>query len=95
MIAKSVPFRWLATGLLLVLAYAAAFAQESRPAATPQPQPTDLYTGIVAAEPGQTPPAQAPVVTLQDALERAKANSPQFQAAATNALLAREDTPCC
>ncbi len=91
MIAKSAPFRWLATGLLLASAHAAAFAQESRPAATPQPQPTDLFAGMVAAEPGQTPSNQAPVVTLQDALERAKANSPQFQAAATNALLARED----
>jgi outer membrane protein TolC len=39
-----------------------------------------------------TPPAAAPVrLTLQDALDRARKNSTQFQAARTNAALAHED----
>lgn len=39
---------------------------------------------------GQAPPAPV-VLTLADALERAKANSPQFQAAVMELGLARED----
>src|SRR5690242_1901962 len=44
----------------------------------------------------QTPPASAPAaaplrLTLQDALDRARKNSTQFQAALTNAALARQD----
>ena len=36
-------------------------------------------------------PGEAQAITLQDALQRARANSAQFQSAATAALLARED----
>ena len=46
----------------------------------------------VPASPAPTGTPPAPVVlTLADALERAKANSPQFQAAVTELGLARED----
>jgi len=53
-------------------------------------------TGM-AQTPAQPNAAQPPVgtarltISLQDALERARANSPQFQSANINALLARED----
>jgi outer membrane protein TolC len=68
--------RKLAMTILALLALPAALAQVPAPAAT-----------------GSNSQAQpAPVVlTLADALTRAKANSPQFQAAVTDLGLARED----
>lgn len=46
----------------------------------------------LAAQTGSQAPSSAPLtLTLQDALERAKANSPQFQSALTELGLARQD----
>jgi outer membrane protein TolC len=45
----------------------------------------------LSASSGGTPPDPRPTVSLQDALQRAKANNPQFRAAMTDAALARED----
>jgi hypothetical protein len=57
----------------------AASAQEQVPSQPPATQPGTSATG-------------APLrLTLQDALDRARKNSTQFQAAVTNAGLARED----
>ena len=45
----------------------------------------------LSAQPAANPPAGPVALTLSDALARAKANSPQFQAALTELGLARED----
>ncbi len=45
----------------------------------------------VSGQTGSTPSGAPLTLTLQDALQRAKANSPQFQAALTDLGLARED----
>ena len=45
------------------------------------------------AQPPSAPPSNAPLrLTLDEAMQRARANSPQILSANINALLAREDT---
>jgi outer membrane protein TolC len=56
--------------------------QETNPAAVPSPQSTEAANASAAA------PLR---LTLQDALDRARKNSVQFQAALTTAALARQD----
>jgi outer membrane protein TolC len=56
---------------------------------TPAPQPS---SNAAAKQQVATPPATGPIrLTLQDALDRARKNSVQFQAAQTDAALARQD----
>ncbi len=68
----------LIAGVLLVAV--ASFAQTMSPTPTPPPETTNLQA-----------PASTVSLTLADALTRARANSPQFQAALTQLGLARED----
>ncbi len=92
MIATRLPLRQITAGLLLAVAATAAFGQGRREVNAPEPKNTLVLAVAEATQLGQTPGADQPLaVTLQDALQRAKANSAQFQAAATNARLARED----
>ncbi len=61
----------------------------------PQPDPPSKVSGKVLTPPGpaDTGSTQAPLVlTLQDALARAKANDPQFRAAFTDLGVAHQDT---
>src|ERR1700747_3160226 len=75
--------RLVATGIAGLLCAKAAQGQEANPTATP---------GQQQAPPAANGTAKAPLqLTLQDALDRARRNSTQFQAAWTAAGLARED----
>ena len=80
-------YRWLHSGsqrvhlLLALLAMAVPLAAQGRP---------ELAVSVSAQAAGET--EKAPVtITLQDALARAKSNSPQFQAALTDLGLAQQD----
>lgn len=86
MITKNAHLLTLATLLLIAFTMLPALAQSASKAG----QADAVLTTDPAAE---SPPATAGEgpVTLQEALERARANSAQFRAAATAALLARED----
>jgi outer membrane protein TolC len=69
-------------GLAFLACALPSIAQE----ANPQPASVEPQTLPASA------PAAAPLrLTLQDALDRARKNSTQFQAALTNAALARQD----
>src|SRR5206468_11371132 len=67
------------TFAIVILACVSAAAQEAQP-----PPPLEL----VHPEGANAPPA---VLTLQDALQRARRNDTQFQTAVTDAAIARED----
>ena len=73
---------WVAAGLAFLLCVHGSAAQETTPAAVSTQEATKLANA----------PSTAPVrLTLQDALDRARKNSTQFQAALTTAASARQD----
>src|ERR1700719_4771329 len=73
---------WAAAGLLSLVCAQLSFAKEPNPGRVPAQQPAQTASA----------PAAAPLrLTLQDALDRARKNSTQFQAALTTAALARQD----
>jgi outer membrane protein TolC len=76
---------WAAAGLSLLLCALPSVAQETNPEpASAQPAQQTVQTASA--------PAAAPLrLTLHDALDRARKNSTQFQAALTTAALARQD----
>lgn len=86
---KSPQLSKLAAWLILCAALPAALAQTIENAA-PSQTGTEVAEGVL---PNTPPPTsnEPPAISLQDALTRARANSAQFQAAATAALLARQD----
>ncbi len=91
MIAKSICLRWFATGLLLLFAASATFAQKMLDPGGWRPE-TIIFAGTASMQSSQTSvPDQPVVITLHDALQRAKANSAQFQAAVAGRALAGED----
>lgn len=81
---------------LLVLAGLAfsPFRGASQQPDNPVPKQTASLSGpnALAAQQSSTPPANSPVrLTLEDALDRARKNSTEFQSAQTDAALAHED----
>jgi outer membrane protein len=82
--------RWLVVAGVACLAVAGrSAAQDTSGAGTPAQEQTPPQQ--TTAQPGSSAAASALRLTLQDALDRARKNSTQFQAAVTNAGLARED----
>jgi outer membrane protein TolC len=77
---------WAAAGLALLVCAPPSVGQEANPEQVSAPQNTTQ-----AAQPANASAAAPLRVTLQDALDRARKNSTQFQAALTNAALARQD----
>jgi outer membrane protein TolC len=77
---------WTAVGLSLLLCALPSVAQEANPEPA-SAQPSAQQTAQPASVPGTAPLR----LTLQDALDRARKNSTQFQAALTTAALARQD----
>src|ERR1700720_4181926 len=77
---------WAAAGLALLVCAPPSVGQEANPEQVSAPQNTTQ-----AAQPASASAAAPLRVTLQDALDRARKNSTQFQAALTNAALARQD----
>src|SRR5260370_5532121 len=75
--------RLVATGIVGLLCAKGSAGQEANPTPPPGQQQAPPATNSAAAAPLQ--------LTLQDALERARKNSTQFQAALTAAGLARQD----
>jgi outer membrane protein len=73
---------WVAAGFIYLMWVQCAGAQE----ATPIP-----ISAQEAAKPANASTTTPVRLTLQDALDRARKNSPQFQAALTTAALARQD----
>jgi outer membrane protein TolC len=73
---------WVAAGLAYFTCVRCSAAQETSPAPVPAQE---------AAQPTNASNAAPLRVTLQDALDRARRNSTQFQAALTTAALARQD----
>jgi outer membrane protein TolC len=81
---------WLVVAGVACLAGAGrSAAQDAGGAGAPAQEQTPPQQ--TAAQPGNAAPTSALRLTLQDALDRARKNSTQFQAAVTNAGLARED----
>jgi outer membrane protein TolC len=78
--------RWAAAGLTFLVCALPSVAQEANPEPVSAPQ-----TAQQAAQPASAPAAAPLRVTLQDALDRGRKNSVQFQAALTTAGLARQD----
>src|SRR6202795_336567 len=78
--------RWAAAGLAFLVCALPSVAQEANPEPVSAPQ-----TAQQAAQPASAPAAAPLRVTLQDALDRGRKNSVQFQAALTTAGLARQD----
>jgi len=78
--------RWAAAGLAFLVCALPSVAQEANPEPVSTPQ-----TAQQAAQPASAPAAAPLRVTLQDALDRGRKNSVQFQAALTTAGLARQD----
>jgi outer membrane protein TolC len=72
----------IATSIAMLVCADGSAGQEANPTPAPQQQAPTTANGSVAA------PLQ---LTLQDALDRARKNSTQFQAALTTAALARQD----
>jgi len=77
---------WLIAATLFLAGAISALAQE--PAAEPAPPAPDASQNSEAPTPSSGAP---PTITLQDALRLAHSNSPQFQAALTDAGIAHED----
>jgi outer membrane protein TolC len=73
---------WMAAGLAYFAGVQSSAAQETNPAPVPAQEP---------AQPTNASTTAPLRVTLQDALDRARKNSTQFQAAVTTAGLARQD----
>ncbi len=73
---------WAAAGLSILVCALPSVAQEPNPGTVSAQQP---------AQAGSAPAAAPLRLTLQDALDRARKNSVQFQAALTTAALARQD----
>ena len=100
MTANSLGLRRFATGmLLLIFGSAAAFAQKA-PNSASQHEPAVRMNESVSTPSGQTPapqssqtpvPGQPIEITLPEALQRAKANSAQYQAAFTALGIAGEN----
>ena len=77
---------------IAILALAAALAIQATPGAGQQPETPEPKPPVSAPPQPQGTPTTGPVrLTLQDALDRARKNSVQFQAAQTDAGLARQD----
>jgi len=74
--------RWAAAGLAFLVCALPSVAQEANP---------EPVSAQQASQPASAPAAAPLRVTLQDALDRARKNSVQFQAALTTAALARQD----
>jgi len=85
-------FLFAAVGIVSLACVSASWGQDTSPTAPTEPPAADA-----SQQPAQTaPPASAPAtmpmrLTLQDVLDRARKNSVQFNAAVTNAGLARQD----
>ena len=73
---------WVAASLAYFAFAQGSAAQEASPASVPAQE---------VARPANAPTTTSVRLTLQDALDRARKNSPQFQAALTTAALARQD----
>src|SRR5258706_9308406 len=73
---------WAAAGLSILVCALPSVAQEPNPGTVSAQQP---------AQAGSAPAAAPLRLTLQNALDRARKNSVQFQAALTTAALARQD----
>lgn len=87
------PWKWR-TLLVLVAVGAAPLGAAGQQAENPVPKLLARASGPSQQETQQasTPAAASPLrLTLQDALDRARKNSVQFQAAQTNAAIARQD----
>lgn len=75
--------QWAAASLVYFASVPPSFAQETIPASASAQQ---------SAKPANAAAAAPVPLTLQDALDRARKNSVQFQAAVTNAGIARQDS---
>ena len=87
-------YRPMLACLLLLSAVSRPLTAQNGPRATAPPQQDGaaFETAEVASQPALPAAAQGTVsITLQEAQQRARANSANFQAAATAALVARED----
>src|ERR1700732_967745 len=73
----------VAAGIAGLLGETGAAGQEANPTTSPAPQQAPAAANASVASPLR--------LTLEDALDRARKNSVQFQAAVTNAGLARQD----
>jgi outer membrane protein TolC len=91
MIANSVQLRRFATGVLMLIASAVVFAQVASHQTGPPADESVSFAAVSSTQSSGSALPDQPAITLQDALIRAKANNAQFQTAATDALLARED----